>query len=116
MKEHVLIVYSNPTPGREQEFNDWYNNQHLKDVLAQPGYLRAQRYKLTDYKLDEAMPDVGHQYVAFYYMETDDPETALNDMKTRVETGVIGLTEAMAPDFLAYCYEVASPLEVSNSN
>jgi hypothetical protein len=110
MKEYVLIVYSNPMPGREREYNDWYNNQHLGEVLALPGYVRAQRYKLTDMKLDEAMPDVAHQYVAFYYMETEDPKAALSDLKNRVETGVIGLTEAMAPDFLAYCYAVASPL------
>lgn len=110
MKEHVLIVYSSPVPGREQEYNDWYNNQHLQDVLTVPGYRRAQRFKLTDLKLDDAMPDVGHQYAAFYFMETDDPEAALNDLKNRVETGVIGLCDAMAPDFLAYCYEGASPV------
>lgn len=110
MGNYVLTVYSNPVEGREDEYNDWYNNQHLKDVLAQPGYMTAQRYKLTGHKLDEAMPDIAHQYVAFYFMETDDPETALNDMKKRVEAGIIGLTDAMAPDFLAYCYEAASPL------
>jgi len=115
MKQYVLVVYSNPVEGREEEYNDWYNNQHLKDVLSQPGYLRAQRYKLTGFKLDDAMPDVPHQYVAFYYMETNDPEAALNDMKARVEAGIIGLTDAMGPDFLAYCYEAASELVVSDT-
>jgi hypothetical protein len=110
MKEYVLVVHSNPAPGREAEYNDWYNNQHLKDVLAQPGYTAARRFKLTGFKLDDAMPDPSHQYVAFYYMKTDDPERELNAMKERVEAGIIGLTEAMAPDFLAYCYEAASPL------
>jgi hypothetical protein len=110
MKEHVLIVYSSPVPGREREYNDWYNNQHLQDVLTIPGYVRAQRFKLTDFKLDAAMPDVSHQYAAFYYMETDDPEAALSDLKNRVETGAIGLCEAMATDFLAYCYVGESPV------
>lgn len=110
MGEYVLVVHSRPAPGREQEYNDWYNNQHLKDVLAQPGYISARRYQLTGFKLDDAMPDPSHPYVAFYHMETDDPEKALNDMKARVEAGVIGLTDAMELDFLAYCYEAASPL------
>lgn len=110
MNEYVLVVYSNPTPGQEDAYNDWYNNQHLKDVLAQPGYISARRFKLTDFKLDAAMPDPSHQYVAFYNMVTDDPEQALNDMKARVEAGIIGLTEAMAPDFLAFCYAAASPM------
>lgn len=110
MNEYVLVVYSNPVANREEEYNDWYNNQHLQDVLAQPGYISARRYKLTEHKLDAAMPNPLHQYVAFYHMETDDPEKALDDMKKRVETGVIGLTDAMAPDFLAYCYSAASPM------
>lgn len=109
-KDYVLVVYSNPAPGREADYNDWYNNQHLKDVLAQPGYHSARRFRLTDFKLDDAMPPQSHQYVAFYYMRTDDPKKALDDMKTRVEEGIIGLTDAMAEDFLAYCYEAASPL------
>jgi len=115
MGEYVLVVYSRPAAGREEEYNDWYNNQHLKDVLAQPGYISARRYKLTKFKLDDAMPDASHPYVAFYHMETDDPEQTLNDMKQRVEAGVIGLTEAMGPDFLAYCYEAASPVNTQEN-
>ncbi|MFA7556111.1 MAG: hypothetical protein WCY88_17850 [Spongiibacteraceae bacterium] len=110
MKEYVLVVYSNPVPGKEQEYNDWYNNQHLSDVLAQPDYIQARRYKLTDLKLDDAMPDASHQYVAFYHLHTDDPDAALKGMVARVEAGVIGLSDTMAPDFLAYCYAAASPL------
>lgn len=116
MNEYVLVVYSNPAPGREDEYNDWYNNQHLRDVLAQPGYVSARRFKLTEFKLDEAMPDPSHQYVAFYNMVTDNPEQALNEMKARVEAGVIGLTDAMAPDFLAFCYGAASALVVEQHN
>ena len=57
------------------------------------------------------MPDASHPYVAFYHMQTDDPQGALDEMKRRVEAGIIGLSEAMAPDFLAYCYEAASTLQ-----
>lgn len=110
MGDYVLVVYSGPTEGREDEYNDWYNNQHLKDVLAQPGYISARRYKLTDMKLADEMPDAAHPYVAFYYMQTDTPKQALDEMKQRVEAGIIALTDAMAPNFLAYCYEAASPL------
>lgn len=110
MGDYVLVVYSGPVEGREDEYNDWYNNQHLQDVLAQPGYISARRYKLTDMKLDEGMPDASHPYVAFYYLQTDDPQKALDGMKERVQSGVIAMTDAMAPDFLAFCYEAESPL------
>ena len=114
MQEYILAVYSNPAEGREDEYNDWYNNQHLKDVLAQPDYTQARRYKLTDLKLDDAMPDPAHQYVAFYHLLTEDPDAALKGMVARVEAGTIGLSDAMDPGFLAYCYAAASPLEVSD--
>lgn len=110
MQEYILVVYSNPVEGKEEEYNDWYNNQHLSDVLAQPDYIQARRYKLTDLKLDEAMPNPHHQYVAFYHLLTNDPDAALKGMVARVEAGTIGLSDAMAPDFLAYCYQAASPL------
>lgn len=110
MKEYTLVIYSNPAHGKEQEYNDWYNNQHLSDVLTVPGFISARRYKLSDVKLDEAMPEPPHRYVAFYNMKTDNPEAALTDLRTRVETGLIGLSESMDPNFMAYCYEAASEL------
>jgi len=69
---------------------------------------------VTDLKLAPEMPDTHHQYVAFYHINTDDPDAALKGMVERVEAGVIGLSDAMAPDFLAYCYVAASPLVVSD--
>ncbi len=46
--KHVLVVMSNPAPGKEQEYNDWYTNVHLGDVLKVPGIVSAQRFKLDD--------------------------------------------------------------------
>ena len=59
---------------------------------------------------DEAMPAPSHPYVAFYHLTTDDPQKAVDEMKKNVETGVIGLTDAIELDFLTYCYEAASPI------
>ena len=46
MTKHVLIALTNPVEGREQEFNEWYDNQHVPDFLALPGCVSAQRFKL----------------------------------------------------------------------
>lgn len=46
MGDYVIVVSSRPAAGREEEYNDWYNNQHLADVLAQPGFKTARRYKI----------------------------------------------------------------------
>jgi antibiotic biosynthesis monooxygenase (ABM) superfamily enzyme len=58
--EHFLAVRATVTPGREDEFNRWYNAEHIPDVLNMfPGCLGASRYKVMD-------GDGSHQYIALY--------------------------------------------------
>ena len=42
----ATLVFSDPVPGREAEFNSWYSDRHLPDVLQVPGYLAARRFSL----------------------------------------------------------------------
>ena len=42
MRRYKMITLSNPTAGREAEYNDWYQNVHLKDLgLHEPVIYRA---------------------------------------------------------------------------
>ena len=47
MPRYNLIVLTNPVDGREDEYNDWYTNVHLDDVLKIPGVVGAQRFRRT---------------------------------------------------------------------
>jgi hypothetical protein len=45
LQEHRLVVLSNPaTPAQEDEYNTWYDHQHMPDVLRVPGFVSAQRF------------------------------------------------------------------------
>ena len=70
MKKAVFIVLSNPTDeAQEAEFNQWYDNVHLGDVLQTPGIVRATRYRLTG-----SRPKDGRgKYLALYEIEAEDP-------------------------------------------
>src|SRR6266481_5632159 len=35
------FVFANPMPGKDGEFDDWYGNQHVPDLLEHPGYYAA---------------------------------------------------------------------------
>jgi hypothetical protein len=48
MARHTFVVFTNPTEGQEDEYNDWYDNTHLSDVLKVEGFVAAQRFKLAD--------------------------------------------------------------------
>jgi hypothetical protein len=41
----LLFIAMNPAPEHENEFNEWYNSEHLPQLGAVPGVLSARRYR-----------------------------------------------------------------------
>ena len=41
----IFLVYVDIDAKHDKEFNDWYNTEHLPELLAVPGILSAARYK-----------------------------------------------------------------------
>jgi hypothetical protein len=89
MTTHCLIVYSSPTTGREAEYNTWYNDQHIPDVLRVSGFTGAERFKLPP---TEAEPI---RYVALYYMNSTDPDAALAELTKRAGTPEMVMSDAI---------------------
>ena len=55
---HGLITVWLNVPGEhEKELNDWYDREHLRQVVALPGFVRARRYRVDDAPL---------KYLAWY--------------------------------------------------
>lgn len=44
MAETILLALTNPVAGRDAEYNAWYDDVHLADVLRVPGVTWAQRF------------------------------------------------------------------------
>jgi hypothetical protein len=105
MSRFTLVVFSNPVEGREDEYNDWYNNQHLGDVVGVPGFRSAQRFRT----FSKMVGEFSHKYLALYEMEADSPEaaaaanTALTSTEMYVSPALdaagvqVGIFEAEAP-------------------
>lgn len=56
-----LLVTMQPAPAFEEEFNAWYDSEHIPERLAVPGILTARRYVCAD----------GHpKYLAMYDLES----------------------------------------------
>jgi hypothetical protein len=60
-----LIVLSSPAEGREDEYNQWYDEVHLGEVLALGPFTEATRYKVSEH---QAFP-AEHDYAAVYSFE-----------------------------------------------
>ncbi len=100
MKHCVLMVLSNPVPGREAEYNQWYTNQHLSDVLQVPGFKTAQRFSLvtadTDANSDHHTDTTsGWKYLAIYEFEAEDPQVSMAALMARAGSPDMVLSEAM---------------------
>lgn len=71
----VMAVLSNCTdPSREKEFNEWYNNVHLADVLETPGIVSAVRYENNHPRAGEA------KYLALYEFDTADTRQVMKNL------------------------------------
>jgi len=46
MAKYVFVVMTNAVAGQEAEFNRWYDEEHLADVLKLPGMVSAQRFQV----------------------------------------------------------------------
>jgi hypothetical protein len=67
MEKWLLVVETNCTdPSQEKEFNHWYNNTHIPDILSTLGVLRATRYE------NPSPGEKQGKYVALYDVETKD--------------------------------------------
>lgn len=90
MGKYCFVVITTPVQGKEDEFNTWYTEQHLKDVLRVPGFVSAQRLKI--------MPEtssVPGKYIALYQMETDNPEACVEDLLARAGKPGLEVSEAL---------------------
>lgn len=75
-----LLVMMQPPPAFEEEFNAWYDSEHIPERLAVPGFLTGLRYVCVD----------GHpRYLAMYDLERFDV--------------------LAAPAYLAVAYDNSSP-------
>jgi hypothetical protein len=90
----LFIVLSNPTEGREDEFNDWYEKVHLRDVLSVPGVAAAQRYALAPMPESDAVAKPSHSHLAVYELD-DEPAEVIGRFFERVSTGKMVLSESL---------------------
>ncbi|HMO76854.1 MAG TPA: hypothetical protein PKD48_16075, partial [Sphingopyxis sp.] len=92
-KDRLLyIVLTNATPGDHDEFNDWYTNTHIPDVLAVPGFVAAQRFRLVDHP---ALKPYPFRYLALYEVLASDAEAAFAELKARAGTERMFLSPAL---------------------
>ncbi len=78
-KKHMVLVLSEPTEGQTEEFDRYYEQDHIDEVLATTGWSSGQRFRLAD-EVGAACP---LPYLALYEAWSEDAASVL---KTLSET------------------------------
>ncbi|MBA2947844.1 DUF4286 family protein [Streptomyces himalayensis] len=89
MAKHILHVESWPaSPEAMEEFNRWYDEVHLPEVVALDGFVAARRYA----------PKEGYgPYVTQYEIEGD-PEEAVKSVSAAAAAGKLNMSDTMRMD------------------
>ena len=56
MARQLFMVLSEAVEGREDDYNDWYENTHLDEVIETSAVVSAQRFKLAAQRLKALDP------------------------------------------------------------
>jgi hypothetical protein len=88
MAKGIMYVESRPSsPEREQEYNAWYDEVHLPELLALDGIVSARRLRAVDGQ---------GPYVAIYELEGEDLQAILDNMIANA--GQLHMSDALLLD------------------
>ena len=88
MPRFVFVVQTDPVDGRDREYNQWYDEIHLKDVCAFPGFVGARRFRLVE-------GEAKTRYLAIYELETDDPQRDIAALTAAAGTDRMRMSDAL---------------------
>jgi hypothetical protein len=102
----IMVVEADPAGDeRDAEFNEWYNETHIPEICAIPGFVAARRYKIRD---SVQGPSAKPTYLAIYELEADDLSVPLEELAARRDGGRTTRSAAlqMSPPPVVTVYEL----------
>ena len=115
MARYTWVVLTNAEAGREEEFDRWYNEVHVRDLLRIPGVVGVTRGRLAGTQTSPGpsgiavvateQADLKYRYLAMYTIETDDLETVLQTVADRAGTDEMRMSDALSADITTMCFE-----------
>lgn len=107
MRSYKFVVMTNAVDGQDEEFNRWYSETHLPDLLKIPGVVAAQRFQLSQVQRSNApMP---YRYMAIYDIVTDDLKAVADEIGRRSGTEAMILSDAMDVEKISSIFEPLAP-------
>jgi hypothetical protein len=78
-RSHILLVLSNPRPGKEERFRSWYSGPYREAAAGLPGVLSGQQYEPHEVDVSNGRyPGLPYRYLALYDLSVDGAAAAFN--------------------------------------
>jgi len=109
MPRFLFVVFTAPKPGREDDYNDWYDGRHLQDTVNVPGFVSGERFVLADVESTQiGLP----KYLALYEIEADDIAEVPRALAEARAAGIMPSSDALdRSSIVAAFYEpLAAPI------
>ncbi|SRR5579875_349828 len=91
MPKGIMIVESAPASSdREDDFNKWYDETHLPQILAISGASVGRRFR----RIGEGR----YPYIAIFEIEADDLEMTLSALGRALQSGELEISPALGLD------------------
>jgi len=98
-KHGLLVVQTEPKPGREHEFEEFYNSTHMAEILQTPGFVTARRYRTVESPRLPSGPDGGwHSNLAIYEIVSDDIAASYAALLERTAQGSLTSADVFSID------------------
>ena len=102
----LMIVWADIPADKEEDFNKWYNEEHLKELLSVPGVLNAARYEATK---------SGPKHMAVYELENADVvNTDAFKNRPRTEWGQRVSPSLIGTNFINNVYDMIHPSSLTS--
>ena len=102
-----FLVYTDPVAGQADEYNKWYNDIHLPDLMKIPNFFAAVRYKMVAGAGNGVKWPFTQQYLAIYKLSSQSNADCVNagaEIAKRRNTPLMMISPAMATDVHAHFY------------
>lgn len=111
MARHIFLAWTNAVPGHEDEFNAWYEDRHVVEVLATPGFITAQRFELSPVQREPQASPPTWNYLVIYEFEGE--VERVHDVLAQ-HAHLRSFSDACADDHAAWVYSPVGSRHVSS--
>src|SRR4051794_11583975 len=103
---NLFLAWSTFTGPRET-FNDWYDEEHIPQILSAPGMIGAQRFVLDETEPLPGTESVDYGHLALYELNGD-PSGFREEVKRQLMSGEMVIPGFMNPPFKTLILKPAS--------